>query len=208
MFLLSNLLLIASLGISGLLCLWRVHGYARRAPSRVDCNGIPCVFGHRLKHDGPSADYRLRLDRGAALFAALDAPTLILLGGRGEGATQSEAACGATYLQRHHGLGRADLLLEDHSRFTLENLRQLRSLMANSGAELILISNRYHLARISSMAQGLGLAHRVCAAEPRLRVDPTYLVQSLRDAYLLHWYWVSRHWGRLSGNRTINRWVS
>lgn len=208
MFLLSNLLMLCSAGLSLFACARRVHGVARNTPANLEVEGIPCVFGHRLHKGQPSAQYVQRLERGAALLQSRNALPLILLGGKGRASMLSEAGCGANYLRHKHAIGAEQMVLEDASRFTLENLRHLRDISQEYDKPLILISNRFHLARIASMAEGLSLDYRLCAAESKLDVDAGYLLQLFRDSYMLHWYLVSRRWGALTGNRTIEQWVS
>ena len=92
-------------------------------------------------------------------------------------------------------------MLEDQSRDTLQNLRHARDLLAGDGIDLILLSNRYHLARCLFFAECLGLSGRPCAAESvwswtaggKLLVEAAYLM----------WVDIGRRWARLIGHRRM-----
>jgi len=56
---------------------------------------------------------------------------------------------------------------------------------------VVLVTHRYHAARVATLAEGLGIRHAIVAADPpsgwRLG-----LAKLGREAYMLHWYLVGR----------------
>ncbi len=201
MLLLSNLMLLATLGLSGLWQFRRVWRIARDAPATVaEKGGWVVVLGLRLQHDQVTLDYARRLQRAAALYQADPRRWLLLVGGRA-GGTVSEAERGRQFLLER-GVPADRLFVEDQSLNTLENLRQARRLlMGGEQRSWVLVTQRYHLARVQALARGLGLQPRLCAAEERLRHDPGTLWRLALEAYYLHWYDVGRIWSRWTRNR-------
>ncbi|WP_172600402.1 YdcF family protein [Sulfurivermis fontis] len=150
-------------------------------------------------------DFCLRLERALALYAA-GAETLLLLGGVTSAGSVSEAARGAGFLEAHCVPSTA-LRLEERSRHTLENLRHAREFL---GAEMpvTIVSNRYHLARIAVMADGLGMPYRLCAAEPHWQWSWPMAGRLLLEALYVHWYLTGRHWARLVRDRASEARIS
>ncbi|WP_052347830.1 YdcF family protein, partial [Imhoffiella purpurea] len=166
---LALVVLFATLGLAYLHWLRRVIGSAR-APndSRLEEHSWLVVPGKRLGREGPDPEFRERLDRAAALARSPCAARLVILGGRTANAAVSEARAGAEYLEAGRLSRKLPLILEDQSRNTLTNLCNLRALAVRDGAvqtPLVIVSNRYHLARLGLMAASLGLRHRLEPAE-------------------------------------------
>ena len=108
------------------------------------------------------------VDSDGMLHAASGAD-IYILGGRTRPTLPFEAEAGAAHL-RATRIPSDRLHCEDRSRHTLENLRAYRAAFPPADAPA-LVTSRFHLARASLMANGLGLAHRPCAAE----ADRTHL---------------------------------
>lgn len=197
---LSNLLLLATLGLSGLWMLHRVWRIARDAPAAsVDGDWI-VVLGARLIHDQVAPGYARRLRRTAALYHADPRRRILLVGGH-TGGSVSEAERGREFLLGL-GLPAASLFVEDQSLNTLDNLRQARRLLAGDRERpFVLVTSRYHLARSEALACGLELQPVLCAAEDRLRLNPWTLWRLGLEAWYLHWYAVGKAWSRWTGNR-------
>jgi uncharacterized SAM-binding protein YcdF (DUF218 family) len=201
MLLLSNLMLLATLGLSGLWQFQRVWRIARDALATVaEDGGWVVVLGLRLRGDRITLDYARRLQRAAILYEANPRRRLLLVGGR-TGSAFSEAERGRQFLLEC-GVPADHLVIEDQSLNTLDNLRQARRLLTDGGQDSwVLVTQRYHLARALVLARGLGLQPRLCAAEERLRHDPRTLWRLVLEAYYLHWYDVGRIWSRWTRNR-------
>ncbi len=207
-FILSNILLLLSFGL-GLLWLYRkICLLARNAPLIPDASAVErrtwLVAGLCLNNNLPPAEYKTRLDRVLQLIAAGMVPEKILiLGGITNNNQVSEAKAGADYLQQQ-GVTESLLILEDQSKHTLENMQQARSMLeleARSSRNALIISSRYHLCRILTLAKGVGMQLLPVAAEEQLSLNVRTCILVLKEAYFLHWYWSGKLWVLLTGNR-------
>ncbi|GAC1650936.1 MAG: YdcF family protein [Gemmatimonadaceae bacterium] len=105
----------------------------------------------------PSPVLRARLDHAIDLYQRQLAPTLVLTGGMGEGDTTSEAAVGRRYAMRR-GIPDDAIVLENHGRTTSESMRAVATLMhAQSSHGVILVSDPFHMLRLSILARRYGL---------------------------------------------------
>ncbi len=198
---LSNILILATAGISWLWQLGCVHRVARSAPDTTRASELAMVLGFRLKHNNVCPEYAQRLDRARALLHSRSVQRVVIVGGRTGKSDASEAAVGKQFLVAR-GIAESAILLEESSRHTLENLRHARArLRLDNDAAFVLITSRYHLARSLALASGLSLRPFPCAAEVRLAYNPLTLLKLAREAYFLHWYYVGRTWSRWTGNR-------
>jgi len=198
--LLSNALLLATLGLSGLWFFHRVWRIARDTPCQAAGNGWIVVLGMRLQRDQLSCAYVRRLERAATLYQTDPQRRILLVGGQ-TGGSVSEAEHGRRFLVKI-GLPTDILSIEDQSLHTLDNLRHIRQFLGEDRAQpWTLVTSRYHLARSQTLACGLGLRPVLCAAEERLRLDPSTLWRLLLEAGYLHWYKVGRLWARWTGQR-------
>jgi uncharacterized SAM-binding protein YcdF (DUF218 family) len=206
---LSGAILLLSLGTSLLLA----FGYALRialyAPSCVPLPARIIVLGIRLNGNGnPTPCYQARLDRALTLWQRSESSQIVILGGVTTPGTRSEAQAGALFL-RERGVCAAAIEMEERSRHTLENLQQYRQRFPTDLTELpVLVTSRYHLARSSLLAAGLGIAHRRCAAEERWLAALWHLPRMLQEALLIHWYVSGRSFAWLTGNRSITARIS
>ncbi len=200
----SNLVLFFSMGFSLLLSFHAVLRAAIATPAQISVSHWILVPGVRLQADQPVADFTQRLARSLQLFDSEKNHRLILLGGWTQGSSISEATAGQDYLVQC-GIPEGRILLEQRSLHTLENFLFARQLMAESPETgcCVIITNRYHLARCSSMASYIGIDHVVCAAEDSFELGMRNLGLVLREAYLLHWYYVGRCWARVTMNRAM-----
>lgn len=170
--------------------------------------GVVLVFGKRLVAGQPDRDYRLRLARARHLLASGAVGRLILLGGPGASGP-SEAAAGWELLREWGVPASAPVLLEDQSSDTLQNLRQARALLGPLAEQpVLLVTNRYHLARCAHLARQLGFEVVLCAAEDRLTWSPAGLLRLAREAGFLCWFDLGTRWARLIGHRRMVETVS
>lgn len=192
---------LSTLGLSLLPFAWHVLRVARRATCLPSSATVAAVFGVCLRDDAPGEEFVQRLRRGLSLLAEGRVENLLLLGGVTGNATRSEAQAGRAFLLAQ-GVAPGRIFTEDLSRHTLENLRNARDLARERGwGVLVLVSSRYHLARVGLMAGGLSMAYRLCGAEDRFRMTPDALACALREAFYLQWYWCGKVWSLLTHNR-------
>lgn len=164
---------------------WRalrlVVGVARTAPTYAEgaCLLVP---GHRLAYDEVPPAYARRLKRALRLWHPRC--RLLLSGTAAADASQGEALAGFVYL-RDHGLPPgAQVELDSVGHTTEQAMRDTRQRLGADVA-VVIVSNRWHLARCVWLARAAGLRVRACAAERRLLLDAYVLVALAREAFLL-----------------------
>lgn len=187
MLLLSNMLIFISFGVSYAWVLFMIIRRARKAPLQAPVEQA-LILGKNLQSGNVDEEFRQRLERGVELYRHHGVQRLIVLGGRTDRHGPSEAEAGRAVLL---ALGVPDraIACEEASRHTLENLRNARDLLGAALKDRIgLVSNRYHLARCQSMAEGLALNVEPIAAESRPGEGKAGAI--LLEAYLYHWYLV------------------
>lgn len=175
---------------------------ARTAPCEADGDCV-LVFGKHAPAGRIDVDFAGRLDRAVALWQG-QPRNLVLLGGGAPG-EPTEADVARVALVARGIAADAPLLLESRSRDTLENLRNARLLLRESGVggPVVLLSSRYHLARCLLFARGLGFEARPCAAEPAFRWTPRGLWQVAGEAAYVCWCDIGQRWARLIGHQRM-----
>lgn len=144
----------AGLAAAGAVCFGILEGVVI-AGDRTEIHGEPqimIILGAQVKPWGPSVLLRDRLD--TALDYLEDHPDIIIVVSGGKGADEhiSEAQCMYDYLTAH-GADPAQVLMEDRSRNTWQNLRYTFALLEEEGLEpsmgqVLVVSNGFHLARV------------------------------------------------------------
>ena len=160
------------------------------AGSHTDLHGGPSIMiilGCQVRADGPSVLLQDRLD--TALDYLEDHPdmTVVASGGQGPDEHISEAEAMAAYLVEH-GFPEGQILLEDESHNTSQNLMYTRELLEESGLDwqgnLLVVSNGFHLARVRMLAQRYGLGEISTLAAPSSHV-PSRLMMYIREPLAL-----------------------
>ena len=112
------------------------------------------------QYDGrPSPVLRARMDHAIDLWRRGLAPWLITTGGRGAGDTTSEAAVERRYAISH-GVPDSSILAESRSRSTSETMRNVASMVGEQRRTVILVSDPFHMLRLSILARRFGLRPR------------------------------------------------
>ena len=115
---------------------------------------VMVIFGCKVERDGPSVMLRDRLD--AALEYLEDHPdiTVVVTGGKGDDEHVSEARAMRDYLTAN-GVEEDDILMEDQSRNTWQNVNYTLALLEDEGydvtGDVALVSSGFHLARIQML---------------------------------------------------------
>jgi uncharacterized SAM-binding protein YcdF (DUF218 family) len=144
------LLLIAWIGIMVAIVLAGRRDEARPASAIV-------VLGAAQYVGRPSPVLRARLDHAIQLWQHGMAPQVIFTGGRGDGDTTSEAAVSRRYALRR-GVPDSVIVVETIGRTTRESLHGVAELMLDRpNSEVILVSDPFHMLRLSILARRLGL---------------------------------------------------
>ena len=111
---------------------------------------VMVILGCKVESWGPSILLQDRLDK--ALDYLEDHPdlTIVASGGQGPDEHQSEAQCMCDYLT-DHGVDGNQILLEDQSHNTWENIRFTQALLEQEGidtSQMLVVSNGFHLTRV------------------------------------------------------------
>ena len=178
---------------------------ARRAPCRPERGECVLLFGKHAPQGRIDRDFAARLDRAVSLWREHRPASVVLLGGGADGELSEAEIARNALLAR--GVGDVPLQLEAQSRDTLQNLRNARELLRGAARHALprvtLLSNRYHLARCALFARQLGFEWELCAAEPRLPLDPRTLARLAGEAAYVCWTDLGTRWARLIGHRRM-----
>lgn len=120
--------------------------------ARAEC---ALVFGSAVYgFDTPGPAMLRRVSTAVRLYHEGSVKRLIVSGGRTSPADQSEAEVMSRYARRQ-SVNQRDIVLEDRSRSTWQNLSYARPLAADC-ASVVAVSDGYHLGRIRLFARLLG----------------------------------------------------
>lgn len=115
------------------------------------------VLGAAAWGNRPSPIFRERLNHALRLYQAGDADRIIVTGGVGLKSRFSEAEVGFNYLVVR-GMSAENILIEDQSANTIENLANVKQIAATKGLDsFILVSTPFHMKRAMFIAQQVGL---------------------------------------------------
>mgnify|MGYP005783998483 CR=1 FL=1 len=153
--------------LAGLLCFGGLLGLV--LSGSVDrVSGTPeimIILGCQVKPWGPSVLLQDRLDKALSYLEDHPELTVVVSGGQGADEPVSEAQCMYDYLTEH-GVDGEQILLEDQSHNTVQNLRYTVDLLAKAGydttADMVVVSNGFHLTRVRM------LWNRVCGGDYNL----------------------------------------
>jgi uncharacterized SAM-binding protein YcdF (DUF218 family) len=193
--------LLALLGL-GLPVLWRLSQVlsAARRDEQYAADVI-LVLGRSLEKDRPTPVFEARLAHGAALWRQGLAPRILVTGGLTGRSTSTEAEAGRQFLLAA-GVPPQAILLEDRSRYTLENLFHAREILRREDwRRVLVVSDPLHLARARAFATGLGLSTWTSPAIAAAPAGPRWWLRAVTEACLLHWYHSGVLFSRLIGNR-------
>jgi uncharacterized SAM-binding protein YcdF (DUF218 family) len=118
------------------------------------------VLGAAAWGPKPSPVFAARLDHAADLYVAGRVKKVVVTGGVGRLGGPSEAEVGKNYLTRH-GVLAADVIQENQSRRTLDNIRNAQRLMRKAKlTSCLVVSDPLHMRRSIAIAEGLGMNAR------------------------------------------------
>lgn len=109
---------------------------------------VVVILGCQVMPSGdPSILLRDRLDTALDYLESQPQAAVIVSGGQGENEPMSEAQCMYEYLVAH-GIEGSRILLEENSGNTYQNLCNAVQLMDDPTAEVVIVSNGFHLTRV------------------------------------------------------------
>ena len=144
--------------LSWLASLAAVMLWERRDEARA---GDAIVVLGAAQYDGrPSPVLKARLDHAVLLWARHLAPRLVVTGGMRDGDTTSEAAVGRRYAVKH-GIPDSAIMVETRGRTTAESMQRVAEMLDSlPRREVILVSDPFHMLRLSILARRFGLSPR------------------------------------------------
>ena len=111
---------------------------------------VMVILGCQVKPWGPSVLLQDRLDKALDYLEDHPELTIVVSGGQGPDEHISEAQCMYDYLTEH-GVDGAQILMENQSSNTWENIQYTQALLKERGidaGELVVVSNGFHLTRV------------------------------------------------------------
>lgn len=200
--LLSFTLIVLLLGVSYLLTFAYILIIAIKASCDNKSSQQIVVPGKRLRNNLPDNDYLQRLDQVLSIVAVATNKQVYILGGITGDASVSEARAGQNYLEDNN-IQTSKIYLEEKSRDTRENMKQLKTCSTITDRHICLITNRYHLAHASILAQGFGFIVERCAAEDSFTPSIVATVTLFAEAFFLHWYLAGCIYAKLTRNQRM-----
>ncbi|MDO4696483.1 MAG: YdcF family protein [Neisseria sp.] len=139
-----------------LYCLLEVDRYGQSSLPDGYRADVAVVLGAAAWDVRPSPVYRERLNHAIALYQSGKVAHLAFTGGTPKPGFMTEADVGKRYALRQ-GVPERDMVLENTSRNTYENLVNIRAeLHARGWKKVVVVSDPYHLARAAAVAGDLG----------------------------------------------------
>jgi uncharacterized SAM-binding protein YcdF (DUF218 family) len=167
---------------------WIYVGPSEESGSRADA---AIVLGAAVDGNIPSPVFAARIDHSIELYKAGRAERLVFTGAASPEDTLSESAAARKYASER-GVLQQDILIEQRSRTTRQNLAEARKALSDSdNPQVLIVSDPLHLRRALLMARDLGFdAEASATTTTRYRSWRTKLPFLLREIYFLHHYWL------------------
>ena len=149
-----TLLVVAVVGVTAL-AVWRAAHHDDAA--EVETADLIVVLGAAQYNGDPSPVFAGRLDHAALLFTQDRAPQVVVVGGNRPGDRSTEAEAGRDYLIAK-GVPAGSVVAEPVGHTTFESLTALADWMRERDLHTaFLVSDPWHNARITAMADDLGV---------------------------------------------------
>lgn len=118
---------------------------------------VAIILGAATSDGGVSPVYRERLNHGISLYQQGYVDKIIVTGGQAEGNEQSDAYRAKQYVMSQ-GIPEEDILTEDKSTITQENLVNARVIMDEAGYQTaVVVSDPLHMKRAMLLAEDAGI---------------------------------------------------
>lgn len=150
------------------------------------------VLGAAVYNDAPSPVFKERINYAISLYNSGKVKKLIFTGGYGKGAQYSESGVAAK-LAASQGVAPIDILIEEKSRTTHQNLLEVKKLIdTNNINSSVIISDPLHLYRASRMAKDLGInATPAPTPTTKYKTLKSKVPFLLREIYFVHHYYLT-----------------
>lgn len=118
---------------------------------------VAIVLGTAIWGDEPSPVFRERINQGIRLYKKGYVKKIIFTGGKVNGNVLSESYVAKKYAEKR-GVDSIDILIEERSRITLENMKFAKELMVeNHLHKALVVSDPLHMKRGMSMAKDMNI---------------------------------------------------
>lgn len=166
----------------------------KSSPGRADA---AIVLGAAVWTNKPSPVFQERIDRAISLYRAGRVRKIIFTGGLSEGDSVAESLA-ARRSAVAQGVPARDILVEDRSKSTYENLLYAKGVASKAGLKsFLVVSNPLHLWRANVMARDLGMNAEFVPASTRPARRRSHLAFLWRETYhLLEYRLYDRWFGR------------
>lgn len=177
------------------LCAAQVYYYGQKSLPADYRGDVAVVLGAAAWDVRPSPVFRERINHAIVLYQSGKVAKLAFTGGTPKPGFMTEAEVGRRYALRQ-GVPQRDIVLENTSRNTYGNLRNIRPVLAEQGFQhVVLVSDPFHLARAAAMARGLDM-------DVALSPTPTTRYSAGREKWRFWWQetsllfaYYSAYWG-------------
>ncbi|MDF7675814.1 YdcF family protein [Neisseriaceae bacterium ESL0693] len=171
-------------------CVYQVYRYSQ--PKPLHHADAALILGAAAWDKHPSPVFRERINHALILYQQGMVDKLIFTGGTPKTGYMTEAAVGRRYAIKK-GVDKNDIVYENQSRDTWQNLVNAQAIAANNDIDsLIIVSDPFHLARAAIMARDLGMNNIQISPTPTTRYNSLmsklpFLTQE--SGSLMMYYW-------------------
>lgn len=177
------------LALAGVLCFALLFGLVMGGARDhiVGEPGVMIVLGCQVKSWGPSVLLRDRLDKALEYWEEHPEMVIVVSGAQGPDEPSTEARAMAGYLMEK-GVPEENILLEENSHNTIQNLIYSKQLLKEQGRDIsggvAVVSNGFHLTRIRMLTGRAGYANVSTLAAPSSHL-PSRLKMYIREPIAL-----------------------
>ena len=200
---LSVAVILVTAGISLIVSFMYVFSIAKNEECLISNKAeMLIVLGKKLKNNLPDEEYMARLNRAAQVLKNNQDSKVYGLGGTTGIASVAESDAGKKVLLSL-GVNDKRVFLEKDSSHTLENLKNFYELSNDKNQKVLLITNRYHMARSIIMAKGFKINALSCPAEDNLKYTILNMGKIITEAFYINFYLAGKYWAILTNNERI-----
>ena len=161
---------------------------AMRPGRKKNCRYL-IVLGAQVRGERITDSLKRRLDAALLYHQVCPSVKIIVSGGQGKGEDVSEAYAMAQYL-REHGVKDEQIMLEDQSRTTRENLRFSKAYLEELKTPVGIVTNNFHLFRALLIGRSEGYENLTGIAAGCNRI--LFLNYMVREFFAVVWLWIQR----------------
>ncbi|WP_270206986.1 YdcF family protein [Streptococcus anginosus] len=133
-----------------------------------------------------------RLEKGKMMYEKFNnSPKIVVSGGQGTDETSTEADAMAHYLMES-GISEEDIIIEQQSTTTLENLRFSKAILdetRDKNYRCLVVTNSFHSLRAGIYMRKLGLKGRSIGSRTALYFLPSAWIHETIGLIVLYWKW-------------------